>query len=821
MVYFLKPFRFEGGSPPCQEIFTIDESGSIRTTKGIDRESRIIANNVDDFGWLSCTVAYLTNDGNNSTRRIQIAIADVNDNAPEFSNLTGISVKENTNVNSIVQVFTVKDPDNGDNGTVDSVVLGGMDERFFHLVTSQVGGLVTVQLQASNENIDFEMYRQLNITLTATDRGTPPKTSSTEVTVTVEDINDNAPVFSYTQYNFKNVADTTPSDVPIGSVNATDDDEGIFGIVLYGITRVRGVGTSCGNVDELFAINSTTGAIYLNQSANGIRCEYTLRILAYNNHGDASRMGNAAVHVPIVAAVLVFEPPENYYTLIEERPSKLYTWTVKGGINCNNPQFNEMISSTHFCTMLPNSVTHSILFTGIDREETPFISGTIVVDSGAGPDEPPLPGTLNFNFTVLDINDNAPVFENTTFSVPENSRVGYEIGRVVAVDADEGDNGSVIYELLNSTHEDLITLDSNGMLVVNDTIDFEQVERIELFVIAQDQGTPPMDQEEIIYINIENLNDELPKFSNNFDQRILTTSSLPFIWYVTATDDDSGEFGEVTFRKVVTSTPNDASTFVTLNVSQLRIEELPEPSSTPYQLVVEAVDGGNGTSNVTITINVWTDICQDNPCRNGGICTNENNSYKCACTEDYGGENCSILKNPCEHTHPCLNGGSCSDTEDELDYRCTCTDNFSGRNCNYNTVSFKPRSFQSYQLPGVSANSRDLQVSVQVAPKFLNGLLLYVGEGDNFISMELDNGRVVMCSTPNGEISDNTMMVTTNGIWYLITMIMKSGTVSIVYLSVCMCVTCACVPVYCVCVLCVYLCVTYVSVSCVCMCVFL
>ena len=798
---FLFLNRFEGGSPPCQDIFTIDDGGAIRTTKGIDRESPIIMDNIDDFGWLSCTVAYLTSDGNNGTQRIQVTIADINDNAPEFPDLTGISVKENTNVNSVVKLFTVIDPDNGDNGTVDNVVLSGMGERFFQVMETSMGGLITVTLQTTINNIDFEMYRQLNITLTATDRGTPPKTSSTEVIITVEDMNDNAPMFTHSEYNFKNVADTTPSDVPIGSVSATDDDGGIFGTVLYGIDDVTGFGTSCENPNELFTINSTTGAIYLDQSAIDRRCTYSLRIQAYNE-GDASRPDGATVHVSIVAAVLVFQPQETNYTYIEHQ-LELFRWNVEGGTNYSI-QFNEMIPNDnlfHSSVISSERLTVTIVFDDIDREQAPVISGTLIVYSGAAPDEPPLPGTLNFYFTVLDINDNHPVFETTNFSVPENSHVGYEIGPIVAVDPDEGENSTVTYELLNSTHEDLVALHSNGTLVVSSAIDYEQVEEIELLVKAQDQGTPPMSQDEYIYLNIDNLNDELPKFSGNFDQRVLTTDPLPLSWSVTATDDDKGEFGEVVFRKVVTAKLNDASTFVTLvdaGSGQLRIEELPEPSSTPYQLVVEAVDGGNASSEITINIEVWTDICRDNPCMNGGTCTNEDNSYRCECTEEYGGRNCSILKNPCDKLPTlCLHNGSCSNTEDELDYRCTCTDDFSGKNCSYSTVSFKPRSFQTYQLPGVSANSRDLQVSVQIAPKFLNGLLLYVEEGENFISIELDDGRVVM-RTPRREISDD-RMVTTNGMWYLITMIMKSGTVGIFVLYVCVCVcVCACVYV-CVC----------------------
>ena len=677
----------------------------------------------------------------------------------------------------------MKDPDNGNNGSVD-ILLSGMGARFFKLdLTQGSGGSLPIKLQTSNENIDLEMHKQLNITIIATDRGTPPLTGSVVLTVNVLDVDEFRPVFNLTQYIFKNVPNTAPVGTIIGTVSAMDEDMGRFGIIQYSLSSFNG--DFCGDHGDLIAINSSTGEIYLNQMADGITCSIRLGV-AVSNEGGSSATGEAFVHVSVVPPMLVFNPSASSYKFDEHKANNWFSWTIDGGATYFI-RFDQNISTNSY-TVLP-SLSDSritIIFGEFDREETPFISGTLTVSTDV-PDEPPLPGILNFTFTVSDINDNSPTFERKNFTVPENSHVGYNIGLVTAHDPDEGENARVNYTLLNSSHEGLVTLHSNGSLIVNDTIDFEQIQGIQLGVRAQDQGSPSMHQDGMIFIKIVNVNDELPKFSDiGLNQYIFTSVQLPFEWTVTATDDDMGEFGKVVkYNKVNTSASNDASTFVVLNQQsgQLMVEQLPEPSSIPYELVLEAVDGGNATSSVTITINVWTDFCQQNPCNNGAICTNVNNSYTCDCTEEYSGQNCSILKNPCNKTEPCYNNGICFNTADELDFYCECTDDYSGKDCTYSTVSFKPRSFQLYHLPGVFANARDLHVSIQIAPKLLNGLLLYVGgEGDNFVSLELDDGRAVL-RTSHNSVSDDNMMVTVDGTWFLVTMVMQSETV-----SVCVCV---------------------------------
>jgi len=708
--------------------------------------------------------------------RIEVSIADINDNAPQFSiNNQTISIKENLEINQTLTIFTVKDPDKGHNGTVNDVVISGEDGKYFYLIKTRQNSNLVVQLLTSSTKVDFEMNQQFNLTLVATDQGTPPKTNTTVLTINVEDVNDNSPQFVITQYVVE-IVETDPVGKSIINVSATDADQGKFGIVSYTIIHVTSPGGECGNGYGLFTINSTSGTLYLNQSANGKGdCVFTLRVRAYD---IGNQFSPATVQITIVEhgslSFIVFGERTNYFngTVIEGQGfSRVINVADQLGAVNYTIQFN---GTEPEYRIEPFNSLASIIFPKVDWERTPHISGILTARTT---NTPPLVGKLTFSITVLDINDNSPKFERTNFSVQENISIGGEIGVIVANDPDKGENGTVHYSLVYSNPTNLVILHSNGSIVVNDEIDFEQVERIELFVSAQDGGTPPMSQNETIYIDIENVNDNEPAFSDvNQSLLILTSMPLPIRWNITATDDDSGEFGNVTHRVM----PSNASSFVNLNAlsGEVMITKLPPPSSMPYLLVVQAVDGGNITSTLNISINVWTDFCQDDPCVHVVQCQNEFNSYKCKCQEDYGGQNCSILKNPCDYPpNPCQYGGKCVNTEDQLDYRCICTDSYSGRNCTLSTVSFKPRSFLKYQLPNLSPSSRNFHVAIQIAPKSLDGLLLYVREGDDFISMEMERGRVIV-HTPHKDISDDTMLITTDGIWYNITLI-KSEAVSI------------------------------------------
>ena len=80
--------------------------------------------------------------------------------------------------------------------------------------------------------------------------------------------------------------------------------------------------------------------------------------------------------------------------------------------------------------------------------------------------------------------------------------------------------------------------------------------------------------------------------------------------------------------------------------------------------------------------NCQTDIdeCSSNPCRNGGVCTDLINSFRCTCPIGFAGERCEKVVNDCGYDNPCLNGGTCQ-SNGYNSYVCDCRIGFSGHRC--------------------------------------------------------------------------------------------------------------------------------------------
>ena len=174
-----------GGSVNHLDIFAIDPKTGEITVKGpLDYE----VNSAYEIR------AQATDRGQSprSTHcKVLVAVADVNDNAPEISVTSLMSpVKEDAPRGTVVALITVADKDDGENGVFKCNLVDALPfklqpsyKNYYSLV---VDGPAWTERPAS----------QYNVTVTATDEGTPPLSSTSVITVHVSDVNDNAPRFS-------------------------------------------------------------------------------------------------------------------------------------------------------------------------------------------------------------------------------------------------------------------------------------------------------------------------------------------------------------------------------------------------------------------------------------------------------------------------------------------------------------------------------------------------------------------------------------------------------------------------------------------------
>ncbi|NXK93814.1 PCDGF protein, partial [Formicarius rufipectus] len=202
-----------------RELFTVDsESGEVRTAGSLDFEERsryVFGLEARDGGGLV------------SHCKVQVDVIDENDNAPEITILSVSNpVPEDAPVGTVVALLNVNDADSGENGEVSCELSG---EAPLSIVATAGGSYKVLVLAKA---LDREEAAFHELVLRAMDGGDPARTGAMRICVTVLDANDNAPVFSESEYTVR-----VPEDVPVGStlitVTANDADEGLNGYVKY------------------------------------------------------------------------------------------------------------------------------------------------------------------------------------------------------------------------------------------------------------------------------------------------------------------------------------------------------------------------------------------------------------------------------------------------------------------------------------------------------------------------------------------------------------------------------------------------------------
>lgn len=138
----------------------------------------------------------------------------------------------------------------------------------------------------------------------------------------------------------------------------------------------------------------------------------------------------------------------------------------------------------------------------------------LVVEASDG-GTPPLKGRMTVNITILDVNDNPPLFTENAYSasVPENATVGTAVLKVSATDADAGENGEIEYSInrRQSDKENMFRIDpKTGEVSVNRALDFETKELHELVVVAKDKGAQPLETTAFVSIKVTDVNDNRP-----------------------------------------------------------------------------------------------------------------------------------------------------------------------------------------------------------------------------------------------------------------------------------------------------------------------
>ena len=131
---------------------------------------------------------------------------------------------------------------------------------------------------------------------------------------------------------------------------------------------------------------------------------------------------------------------------------------------------------------------------------------------------PSLSSTLTLSVTVQDTNDNAPTFEKEFYQieVDESLPKDSQILPLNARDLDKGKNGRLTYAIIESdsaAQNYVGLLPSSGIIFLKAQLDRERIQSLSLTVRGQDHGVQPKTATAKVEINVKDVNDNKPIFS--------------------------------------------------------------------------------------------------------------------------------------------------------------------------------------------------------------------------------------------------------------------------------------------------------------------
>ncbi|XP_045406974.1 protocadherin beta-2 [Lemur catta] len=541
----------------------------------------------------------------------ELWIRDINDHSPVFLDKEIIlKISESITPGTTFLIERAQDLDVGSNSLQSYTISPNF---YFHLkLQDSPDGIVSPQL-VLDKTLDREEQSEISLTLTALDGGTPPRSGTAVIHIEILDINDNAPEFAKMRYEVQ-VPENSPVGSQVATVSARDLDIGAYGQISYVFFQASE------DIRKTFRLNAKSGELFLIQKLDFESVQtYTVNIQATDGGGLS---GSCVVFIEVMD--LNDNPPElTISTLINQIPENLQE-TIIAVFSVSDPDSGDngrMVCSIqddlpfflkpsveNFYTLVTN--------TALDRETASEYNVTITVtDLGT----PKLKTEHSITVLVSDVNDNAPAFTQTSYTlfVRENNSPALHIGSVSATDRDSGTNAQVTYSLL--PHQDphlplasLVSINTdNGHLFALRSLDYEALQAFEFRVGATDRGSPALSSEALVRVVVVDDNDNSPfvlyplqNGSGPCTELVPRAAEAGYlVTKVVAVDGDSGQNAWLSFQLLKATEPGLFSVWAH-NGEVRTARPLSERDAAKHRLVVLVKDNGEPPLSATVTLHV-------------------------------------------------------------------------------------------------------------------------------------------------------------------------------------------------------------------------
>ncbi|KAM4796295.1 protocadherin-16 [Rhinophrynus dorsalis] len=591
-------------SQPMKDLFRIDsQTGAVTTAAILDREI-----------WSQARLVVIAADRGSppltSSVTLTVIVMDVNDNSPTIPIQLDLSIREDAVIGSEIIQVTGNDVDSGPVLWY-TLSVDGVSEGTFSIL--RYGGHIWL-----SEPLDYEERSSYMLTVQTSDG---KHHTWAELRLTLEDVNDNPPEFSQSLYQVT-VMEHTPAGTPLYTISATDRDSGNNGKITY---RVLSSGSGA------FHIHPDNGTLFSAQSME-LDPEWPLVdvLVEARDHGSPSLASLTTVQflimdvndhtptfsqpqysasvpedLPLGSTVLILEATDSDLSL----ENSGVDYTILSG---NTGNAFQVQSGIRFWNGRFQHIGSIILTDHLDFEAIQFYNLTLGASDRGVPQRSRFVPVL---ITVLDVNDNPPVFPRPQYTVllSEEAPVGSEVLRVLAQDSDSGNNGMVHYSITSGDESRLFQInEATGAIRLARQLDRERQALHALVVLAFDgQGGPANFALVPVTVEVRDINDNKPYFP----VQILTTSiqenqpaNTP-LTIIHAIDLDSGAFGQLLYTVLDLSVAGPGMLtgkdvfLVNRTSGELRSRQSFDYERTKsFNMVVRAMDAGNFSATVTVQV---------------------------------------------------------------------------------------------------------------------------------------------------------------------------------------------------------------------------
>lgn len=541
---------------------------------------------------------------------VHISVIDVND-APIFTSALHLAhVTEDSPLGT--SVITVSALDQGStldwNGFLFSIENGNSD---FSFAVDPSSGVISV-----NSQLDREMLSVHNLTVTATDNGSPPATGTSIVIVTIDDVNDNAPKLTFTEAQVK---ENQPQGTIVAKLTASDSDlppnQGPF---TYWLVNP--------STDSAFSLTSD-GVLFTTRTIDREQTSAYQVLVAVSDAGIPLLSSTTMINIKIVDENDNPSLPRNIFIEV-----KYFGSSFEGGMIGNIHPEDQDESDTFNCAIKSGSLN---MFT--------IANGTCELWSS------PFQGEATFNITI-------EATDHLHFPVNNSMYVNYKGFTNASID------GCIFFYVSSSSMEEFLSYKYLRFVKALDSLFNLQASKTHVF------GIKHIGSEILLLAAVKNYNGqylsrEVASGISAGHKRLLEAQSNVTISHITSDP------------CLTSPCQNGATCNKNISISQdvavLESTGVIFVSPQKQVFICTCPAGFTGT-----LCEDDIDECEVNPCENKGTCVNTPGGFYCHCQSGFSGSVCSSDVDECLKLK-CQNGGTCIPTPDE--HYCQCVPGFEGR----------------------------------------------------------------------------------------------------------------------------------------------